>query len=175
MTENAKGTLHADTVPMRDTQLKNMCWFVMNIKTLMRTSNCWRFISKGVSTSNKLICCPFLEISDYLSMPVVIRAVIVQLNFQNPMKISLIFILQTISIDKQQYTIFYDSGCNEMICRYDAVQRIGSRAKQEMSGPLKLSGVGNCQSICEHGAYRVNLSLYNGKDRFSGICLDVIT
>ena len=57
-----------------------------------------------------------------------------------------IFMLQTIKVDDQQYSVFYDSGCSEMVCRYKAVKRIGLRARQEIPGPLILSGVGNSQS-----------------------------
>ena len=87
-----------------------------------------------------------------------------------------IFMLQTIKVDEKLYTVFYDSGCSEMVCRYGAINRIASRAKQEVNGPLWLSGVGNSQSVSKHGVYQVNLPLFNGTSvKFSGLCLEEIT
>ena len=44
---------------------------------------------------------------------------------------SAIYILQTIKVNKQNYSLFYDTGCCDMVSRYAA---IGSRAKQESTG-----------------------------------------
>ena len=37
-----------------------------------------------------------------------------------------IYILQTIKVEQQQYSLFYDTGCSEMVSRYDAIKRIGT-------------------------------------------------
>ena len=41
---------------------------------------------------------------------------------------SSIYILQTISIDNKPYTLFFDSGCGDLVCRYEAIQNMGQRA-----------------------------------------------
>ena len=87
-----------------------------------------------------------------------------------------VFMLQNITVDSQEYSVFYDSGCSSMVCRYDAIQKIGSRAKQKVPGPLVINGVGNAQSISRHGEFQVKLPLFNGKDAtLQGLCLDAIT
>jgi hypothetical protein len=40
--------------------------------------------------------------------------------------------LQKINIEGKEYTLFFDTGCSDMVARYDAVVRIGTRAKQEV-------------------------------------------
>ena len=44
-----------------------------------------------------------------------------------------IFMLQNIMVDNQEYSIFYDSGCSQMVCRYDAIQRMCLKSKTEDS------------------------------------------
>ena len=39
-----------------------------------------------------------------------------------------IYQLQTIKVDGQCYTIFYDSGCGDFVSRYSATMKIGDRA-----------------------------------------------
>ena len=64
-----------------------------------------------------------------------------------------IYILQTIQVNKQRFTLFFDSGCSDMVSRYDAIQRIGARAKQEIKGPINLGGVGAIKTVSQHGVY----------------------
>ena len=42
-----------------------------------------------------------------------------------------IYILQIIKVDQQEYSIFYDTGCCNMVSRYNAIKTIGDRAVQE--------------------------------------------
>ena len=87
-----------------------------------------------------------------------------------------IYILQTIKVDQQQYSLFYDSGCSEMVSKYDAVRRIGHRAVEEVAGPISIGGVGNSQVKTKHGIYKIQLPLFNGNEAtLSGVCLDEIT
>ena len=89
---------------------------------------------------------------------------------------SAIYILQTIEVNKKKYSLFYDTGCCDMVSRYAAIKSIGSRAKQESSVPISIGGVGNAQVKSNHGIYQVKLPLFNGSDAtFSGVCLDEIT
>ena len=87
-----------------------------------------------------------------------------------------IYMLQTIEIDDQHYTIFFDSGCSDMVSRYDAIKRIGERAKLEVKGPTLLGGVGNVKIESKHGIYQVRIPLHNDKNAvLTGVCLDQIT
>ena len=87
-----------------------------------------------------------------------------------------IFMLQTIKINHQKYTIFYDSGCGDFISRFQSIGRIESRAMKVQSGPITLGGVGGTTTQCQHGIYSVKLPLKNGNEAFfTGICMDQIT
>ena len=89
---------------------------------------------------------------------------------------SAIYILQTIKVNKQNYSLFYDTGCCDMVSRYAAIKSIGSRAKQELSIPISIGGVGNTEVKSKHGISQVKLPLFNGSEAtFSGVCLDQIT
>ena len=87
-----------------------------------------------------------------------------------------IYLLQKILVDGQEYTVFFDTGCSDMVARYDAVKRIGDRAKLEVKGPISLGGVGNLKTESQYGIYQVRLPLVNGNNAvLTGVCLDQIT
>ena len=87
-----------------------------------------------------------------------------------------IYILHTIKVKKQNYSLFYDSGCCDMVSRYAAIKSIESRAKQESSIPISIGGIGNTEVKSNHAVFQVKLPLFNGSEAtFSGVCLDQIT
>ena len=87
-----------------------------------------------------------------------------------------IYMLQTVKVDDHQFTIFFDTGCSDMVSRYDAIKRIGGRAKLELKGPTLLGGVGNVKTESKHGIYQVRLPMHNNKNAvLTGVCLDQIT
>ena len=89
---------------------------------------------------------------------------------------SAIYILQTVKVEKQLYSLFYDTGCCDMVSRYQAVKSIGARASKEISGPISVGGVGNSQIQTSLGIYKVQLPSFNGSEAtFSGVCMDQIT
>ena len=89
---------------------------------------------------------------------------------------SVIYLLQTINVNNQPYTIFYDSGCGDFISRFSAIQRIGSNAAKIQSGPMLLGGIGGITTTSQHGIYSVKLPLKNGNDAlFTGVTIDHIT
>ena len=50
------------------------------------------------------------------------------------------------------------------------------RAKQELPGPIVLSGVGDNKVVCKEGIYKINLPLDGGREAtMSGVCLDTVT
>ena len=87
-----------------------------------------------------------------------------------------LYMLQTIKMGKASVNLFFDSGCSDVVCRFEAIQRMGEGARQEIQGPLSLGGVGDLKLISPHGVYKISLPLYNGKNAvLSGICIDQIT
>ena len=62
---------------------------------------------------------------------------------------------------QQQYSLFDDTGCCDMVSRYDDIKTIGDRAIQEPPGPISIGGVGNAEIKTTHGIYRVKLPLLN--------------
>ena len=93
-----------------------------------------------------------------------------------PKEESAIYILQTIKVENQEYSLFYDTGCCDMVSRYQAVKAIGSRASKEISGPISIGGVGNSQVQTNYGIYKVKLPLFNGSEAtFTGLSMDQIT
>ena len=87
-----------------------------------------------------------------------------------------IYLLQKIQVDGQEYTIFFDSGCSDMVAKHDALVRLGNRAHQEIKGPISLGGVGNLKTESKQGVYQIRLPLTNGKDAvLAGVSLDKIT
>ena len=87
-----------------------------------------------------------------------------------------IYMLQTIKVQGQRYTIFFDSGCGDFVATINAIRRIGDRAKQVHAGPITLGGVGGITTKSHHGIFSVKLPLSNGKDAtLTGVCIDKIT
>ena len=87
-----------------------------------------------------------------------------------------IYLLQTIMVNGQCFTIFYDSGCGECVTRFNAIPRLGERAIQEYSGTIQLGGVGGQITESKHGIYSVKLPMYNHDEaKLTGVCLDEIT
>ena len=87
-----------------------------------------------------------------------------------------IYILQIVKVEQHEYSLFYDTGCCDMVSRYAAMKSIGKRTTKEFSGPVTLGGLGNAQITSSHGTYQIKLPLFNGNDAvLSGVCLDQIT
>ena len=83
---------------------------------------------------------------------------------QNSLEEKAIYMLQTINVDNHQYSIFYNTGCSEMVSRYKAVKSLRTRAIQEHAGPITIGGVGNSHIVSQHGIYKISLSLFNGEN-----------
>ena len=84
-----------------------------------------------------------------------------------------IYILQTIEVNSEPFTIFYETGCGNMVSKFSAIKRLGKKAKQECKGPIKLGCV---QTESPYGIYQIKLPLINGSEAtLSGVCLENIT
>ena len=89
-----------------------------------------------------------------------------------------IFAFQTINVDGLSFNLFYDTGCGDLVINKESCDKLKSvgRAKLEFPGPIVLNGVGNQESICEHGVFSIRLPLGDGREaRMCGVCVDSIT
>ena len=89
-----------------------------------------------------------------------------------------VYILQRIKVDDNEYNVFYDGGCKRFVSRFNAIQRLGTRATLVKSGPTVICGVGGMTMETPHGIYGVRLPIRGGHEYdalISGTCLDVIT
>ena len=88
-----------------------------------------------------------------------------------------IYVLQTIEVDQQQYTLFYDNGCKNSVIKFDATKRLGgNRAKQIIASPIPVGGVGGVTTQSTHGIYTFSLPLATNNDaEMTGVCLDTLT
>ena len=62
-----------------------------------------------------------------------------------------IFQLQTIKINNNRYSIFFDSACGDFVSRYNAILSLTSNATQEHAAPITIGGVGSIISVSQHG------------------------
>ena len=87
-----------------------------------------------------------------------------------------IYQLQIIQVANQRFPLFFDSGCGDFVSIYSAMQRMKSRATQEIPGPITIGGVGGVTTEFAHGLWKVKLPMFNGDNvEMSGLCLDEIT
>ena len=99
-------------------------------------------------------------------------------NLEKNIEDSSIYAFQTIMVDDIKVNLFFDTGCGDMIVSKECVDKLMEKglAKLEFDGPLTLNGVGNQQSICQHGAYSITLPSESGSmAKMSGLCVDSIT
>ena len=98
-----------------------------------------------------------------------------------------IYMLQTISIDNNAYTIFFDTGCSDFCVKPSAIQSLGTKATMLSSQVTKIGGVGqtSLKSFCTYnvkipkhdgGTASFNgIKCYSIKGCCTGITLDSIT
>ena len=86
-----------------------------------------------------------------------------------------IYLLQRISINNEQFTVFFDNGCSDFVVRKSAIDRLGNYATKVFDGCVNIGGVGGTSTQSSHGIYSVNLPLHDGQMiPMSGICLEQI-
>ncbi len=87
-----------------------------------------------------------------------------------------VYILQTIKVDGNKYSIFFDGGCRKFVSRYSAIERLGSRATLLEKGPIGIAGVGGMKMTTPHGIYQIKIPVKGGYEALvSGTCMDKIT
>ena len=87
-----------------------------------------------------------------------------------------IYQLQTVKVAGKEYCLFFDSGCGDFVSKYQAVKSLGSKATQEVAGPIQIGGVGGIVSQSPHGIYTVKLPMHDGDEiQLSGVCLEQVT
>lgn len=84
------------------------------------------------------------------------------------------YMLQTLLIDGNLYTLFFDTGCGDMVCSINAIRKLGSsRVSLQYPGPINIV-LENTKSV--HGVYQDRLPLNDIIEvRFAGVCLDKLT
>ena len=99
-------------------------------------------------------------------------------NVRPDVSSSAIFLFQTIRISNITIRLFFDTGCGDIVVRkaiMDKLIKIG-RARQEVSNPVTMSGVGDVKSDNNYGIYSVCLPMKDGSNAvFSGVCMDKVT
>jgi len=86
-----------------------------------------------------------------------------------------IYLFQSIKLNGELFTIFFDTGCSDFIVSQDAVKRLGPNAILESRVPVTIGGVGGSYTQ-SRGLYRVRIPLTNGEIAIlSGTCLPKIT
>ena len=85
-------------------------------------------------------------------------------NLNKTIENAAIYTLQTIQVDGNRFTIFYDTGCSDLVMRFKAIEKLGKRAVQEYKGPISIGGVGDLKIDSHRGIYQIRLPLYNGRD-----------
>lgn len=88
-----------------------------------------------------------------------------------------VFLLQPVPMYNHVFNFLFDSGCQTMVSRKAAVDRVPDDCKENViPGPLHIRGVGDTFVTSPHGHYKLKLPIYDGRLAvFSGMCLDVVT
>ena len=89
-----------------------------------------------------------------------------------------IFQLQTIDVDGIKLNLFFDRGCGDIVIKKSAIDKLVGigRAKQIVSGPLEITGIGDQTSVSDDGFSSVCLPLHNGSNAvLGGRCMSKIT
>ena len=66
---------------------------------------------------------------------------------------SAVYMFQRIVWDDKKYNLFYDSGCGDLVCRIDAITKLGKRASQVVAGEKQLFGVSDRVLETKHGIW----------------------
>ena len=87
-----------------------------------------------------------------------------------------IYLFQTVKINNNDFTIFYDNGCSDFIVKHSAINNLGKSVTIESSDVIHIGGVGNTSTCSTLGIYNVRIPTYNGQAAsLSGICMEEIT
>ena len=74
--------------------------------------------------------------------------------------------------------LFFDSGCGDIVIKKSAIDKLVGvgRAKQIVTGPLEIMGVGDQTSVSDDGIYSVCIPLHCGSSAvLGGLCMPNIT
>ena len=89
-----------------------------------------------------------------------------------------VYSLQTIAVENQKLNIFFDSGCEDLVSKMEAVSKLEEVGKASIvkPGTIVLGGIGNLKTESSHGIYKVELTMADGNPAImSGVCLDKVT
>ena len=88
-----------------------------------------------------------------------------------------VYLLQPVSFNNHVFNMFFDTGCQNFVCRKAAVDALPDTHKEVViKGPITIGGVGDTRVTSPYGHYSVKLPVHDGRlATFSGVCLDMIT
>jgi len=87
-----------------------------------------------------------------------------------------LFLLQTVNINRNNFTIFYDNGCSDFIVKQSAITLLGKNATKISNVPIQIGGVGDTTTESTLGTFNVKLPMFNGQHAsLTGTCLKSIT
>ena len=100
----------------------------------------------------------------------------IERNILPDVKEESVYMLQTMEVEGNKFNLFFDGGCRKFVCRYNAIERLGSRATLLHNGPVEIAGVGGMTMSTPHGIYQVQLPVKGGFEALlSGTCMETIT
>ena len=68
-----------------------------------------------------------------------------------------IYLLQTVKISNNDFTIFFDNGCSDFIVKHSVIGTLGAAATKESSEAIHIGGVGNTTTFSTLGSYNVKI------------------
>ena len=100
----------------------------------------------------------------------------IERNILPDVKEESVYMLQTMEVEGNKFNLFFDGGCRKFVCRYNAIERLGSRATPLHNGTVEIAGVGGMTMSTPHGIYQVQLPVKGGFEALlSGTCMETIT
>ena len=90
-----------------------------------------------------------------------------------------VYMLQTISISENDFNLFFDNGCSDMVVSkraLDVLIRLG-RAVLISRKQSSMAGIGDLKTVSYYGRWRITIPLSNGRQMMAltGQCLEKIT
>ena len=89
-----------------------------------------------------------------------------------------IYMLQSIAISQQNFNIFFDNGCSDMLISKKALDKFIQlgRAENISKEPSSMTGIGDLKTVSNYGRWRISIPLINGNQAYlTGQCLEKIT
>ena len=89
----------------------------------------------------------------------------VLINLQHKIKIGMrkLNLLQTVTINNQSFTLFFNNRCSDFVVRKSAIKRPGPYAAKVFDGPINIGGFGGTSTKSSHGIYNINIPIIDSQ------------